>query len=256
MGLIKSAQAPIALPPFSMRDVEQHAHVLLVRARRAAETLLAEAQKEAQTLKEQAHAQGLKEGRQEGMNLGLTEGRAAGEKAALAEATDRLKQTFNALSATISQLESNRLDLESAGLSEVVSLSAAIARRVTKRQSQLDPTVLAENLKEAMRLAVAAADVRIVINPAQRRDLADVLPKLQLQWPNLKHVELVDDQAIEPGGCRVLTTRGEVDAQIDLQLQRVIAELLPQQNIQPSSAQNAAETPEQSPAALPRAGTS
>jgi flagellar assembly protein FliH len=227
MGLIKSTQAPPSLTVFSMRDVEQQAQTLLVRARRAAEQLLMEAQKEAEALKQQAAAQGMTEGKAQGLALGLAEGRASGEGAALAEAKGRLTQTFNTLSAAVGQLEAARLDLESAGLSEVVLLAAAIARRVTKRQAAIDPAVLCENLKEAMRLAVQSADVRIVIHPSQRKSLSDDLPRLQLQWPNLKHVELVDDATVTPGGCRLLTRHGEVDAQIDLQLDRVIGELLP-----------------------------
>jgi flagellar biosynthesis/type III secretory pathway protein FliH len=48
-----------------------------------------------------------------------------------------------------------------------------------------------------------------------------------MNWPSLKHVELIDDPAVAPGGCRILTRHGEVDAEIEGQLDRVIAELLP-----------------------------
>ena len=53
--------------------------------------------------------------------------------------------------------------------------------------------------------------------------LASALPRLATQWPALEHVELVDDEAIAPGGCRVTTAAGEVDAQIDTQLDRIVA---------------------------------
>ena len=97
----------------------------------------------------------------------------------------------------------------------------------TKRQAQLDPSVLTENLKEAMKLAVHCADVRFVINPAQRETLNREMPNLQLNWPNVKHVELTDDPAVAAGGVRIFTRHGELDAQIDVQLDRVVADLMP-----------------------------
>jgi flagellar assembly protein FliH len=227
MGLIKSNFAPSDLSPFSMRDVETQAQAMLLRARAGAERLLIEAQKEAENLKQQGQAQGYAQGHREGMAKGLDDGTKSGHAAALAENKAQLAQVWTALTAAVQQLDTARVALESAGLTEVIALATGIARRVTKRQAAIDPMVLTENIREAMKLAVQAADVRIVVNPAQRKTLVEELPKLQLTWPNLKHVELVDDPAISPGGCRLLTRHGEVDAQIDGQLDRVIGELLP-----------------------------
>jgi flagellar assembly protein FliH len=178
-------------------------------------------------LKKQAKSEGFVEGRREGMALGLSEGRANGHQAGLDEAKDRLHQVWTSLVSIVTQLDAARRDLESAGIGEVIALATGIARRVTKRQAAIDPAVLLENIREAMKLAVHAIDVRIVINPAQRKTVSDELPKLQLIWPNLNHVELVDDPTIAVGGCRILTRNGEIDADIERQLDRVIDDLLP-----------------------------
>jgi flagellar assembly protein FliH len=91
----------------------------------------------------------------------------------------------------------------------------------------VDPDTLTENLAEAMKLVAHAADVRVAINPMQKSVLEAALPRLQLQWPELKHVELVEEATISPGGCRIFTARGHVDADLDAQLDRVVADLLP-----------------------------
>jgi flagellar biosynthesis/type III secretory pathway protein FliH len=57
--------------------------------------------------------------------------------------------------------------------------------------------------------------------------LNDELPKLKLHWPQVKHVEMMEDETVGMGGCRIMTRHGEVDAGIDQQLDRVIAELSP-----------------------------
>ena len=230
MGLVKASAAPPGLGTFSMRDVEEQARALLVRARQAAEELIAEAQREAVGLKAAAHAQGLAEGRREGLARGSEEGRAAGRDQALEESRAQLARAVAALGEAVTDLDADRGELEAAALEEVVGLAIAVARRVTKRQGLIDPCVLAENLREAMRLVVHAADVKVAIHPAQRATLDGALPALRLEFPRLGHVELVDDASVDPGGCRVYAGGGRVDATLDEQLDRVVADLLPRKD--------------------------
>jgi flagellar assembly protein FliH len=230
MGLVKASSAPSGLTTFSMRDVEDQAKALLLRARQAAARLIAEAQREAAELKKAAHAQGLAEGRRDGLAKGLDEGRAAGQKQALEEHRAQLTEAVAALTDAAADLDASRGELESAALEEVVALAIAVARRVTKRQALVEPQVLTENLREAMRLVVSAAAVKVAIHPSQRRMLDAALPALRLEFPRLGHVEVVDDESVHPGGCRVYAGGGQVDATLDEQLDRVVADLLPTQS--------------------------
>lgn len=230
MGLVKASAAPAGLATFSMRDVEEQARALLVRARQAAEKLIAEAQREAAGLKQAAHAQGLAEGRREGLTRGVEEGRAAGQQQALEEHRAQLAAAVGALNEATTDLEAARTELEAAALEEVVGLAIAVARRVTKRQALVEPEVLTENLREAMKLVVHAGDVKVAINPAQRQTLDAALPVLRLEFSRLGHVELVDDSSVHPGGCRIYAGGGQVDATLDQQLDRVVADLLPQKD--------------------------
>jgi flagellar assembly protein FliH len=227
MGLIKSANVPPGTASFSMRDIENHARAILMQAREQAEALLAEAQKEAGNLRAQGYAEGLEEGRRDGRAQGELEGAQAGAQQALSEHQEQLATLIAALSNAAVDLEASRLQLQADGLREVVNLSVAVARRVTKRQGIIEPDVLTANLGEAMQLVAHAADVRIAIHPKQKAVLEAALPALRMAWPQLKHVELVEDAGLAPGGCRIFTTRGHVDADLDAQLDRVIADLFP-----------------------------
>jgi flagellar assembly protein FliH len=229
MGLIKSSEAPSSIVPFSMADVERTAKSILLRAQAHAEQLLAAAQAEAESLKQQAMAEGFAEGRREGTAQGLAQGKEAGQQQALTEHRAQLEKAVASLNAAAGALEQSRDQLESAGLTEVVQLALAVARRVTKRQATIDPQVLAANLAEAMKLAVKSADIRIAIHPSQRATLDAALPQLRLQWPNLDHVQIVEEQNLHPGGCRVFTEQGRISADLDEQLERIAGELLPNQ---------------------------
>jgi flagellar assembly protein FliH len=228
VGLVKAAAVPAGLSTFSMRDVEEQARALLLRARQGAERLLAEAQKEAEALNLRAAAEGLEQGRREGVARGIEEGRNIGRQQALEEFRSQFARAVGALAEAMTDLEAGRGELEAAALEEVVALAVAIARRVTKRQGQIDPAVLTENLREAMKLVVHAADVKVAIHPSQRAALEVALPALRLEIPRLGHIELTDDVSIDPGGCRVYAGGGQIDATLDEQLDRVVIDLLPE----------------------------
>lgn len=228
MGLIKSTAVPTTAAPFSMADIERAARRILLRAQQQAEQLLAAAQAEAEQLKADARAQGLQEGKRDGLAAGLADGRSAGQQQALEESRAQLQQALSAMTGAAAELNAQRIELETIALQDVVKLSIAIARRVTKRVAALDPAVLAANLEEAMKLVMRQSDLRIAINPAQRATLDAALPKLALSWPALQHVEIVQDDALAAGGCRIFTQNGQIDADLETQLDLVVAELLPQ----------------------------
>ena len=228
MGLIKSANSPTNLTPFSMKDIEDAARRILLRAQQQAEQLLAAAQQEAEELKRLAREQGAVDGKVEGLSRGLEEGRKAGQQQALNEHREKLTALVGTLTEVAGEIDASRLEIETKALREVVDLACAIARRVTKRQARIDPEVLAANVQEAMKLVVHAADVTLAVHPEQRKTLEEVLPKLKMQWPKLQHVALIEDGSLSPGGCRVLSGHGRVDADVDGQLDRVIADLMPE----------------------------
>ena len=227
MGLIKSANAPVAMIPFSMKDIETQARALIARAKERAEGLLIEAQKEAEQLKAAAKVEGLVEGKREGLAKGLEEGRKNGAQQALSEHRTQLANLIRALTESAAELDASRQQLEAEALTEVIDLSVAIATRVTKRQGLTDPRVLIENVNEAMKLVVASSDIRIALHPSQKQYFLDTLPNLQMIWPALKHVQIVEDESLAPGGCRIFSKGGQIDADLDGQLDRVIADLMP-----------------------------
>ena len=227
MGLIKSENTPGSIVPFTMTDIERHAKKLILRAQQRAEQMLAAAQSEAEVIREEAYSSGKIEGRKEGTAEGLTQGRQAGHQQALTEFKNQFTQASAAFNAAAATVDQTRNQMEAEGLVEVVKLSLAIARRITKRQAVLDPQVLIENLREAMKLVIKSVDIRIAIHPTQRKILDDALPALQLQWPSLVHVTVIEEAALQPGGCRVYSEHGQIDASIETQLDRIAAELLP-----------------------------
>ena len=229
MPLIKSSNVPRNILPFSMTDIEAHARKMLADARTKAEELLTAAQAESDTLRRQAFARGIAEGRKQGHADGMVEGKKTGHDQALAENKQQLTGLIGMLTKLVQDLDTSRCDLESRGLGAAIELAIAMAQRVTKRQAEVDTGVLAANLTQAMGLVVRWADVRIAVNPKQLALLKAELPALQATWPQLKHVDLIEDTAISPGGCKIFTAGGSVDGDLGSQLDRVIQQALGKQ---------------------------
>jgi len=228
MGLIKAeATSTAGLAAFSMADIERHAKAILLRARAKADQILYETQIAADEIRRSAQAEGIAVGFEEGIAKGMEEGGKLGHQQALDENRVQMTAIIGALAAAAAELDAHRRDMEAALIRDVVDLSVKISERVTKRQGQLDPAVLTGNVTEALNLVTGAHDVRIAIHPTQRGVLDDVMPRLKLEFPTLQHVELVDDAALAPGGCRVFTRQGVIDADLDAQLNRIASELLP-----------------------------
>lgn len=230
MAVIKAEQAPATISTFSMADIEKQAKLVLLGAKVRAERLLVAAQEESEQIKREARAQAMAEGRKAGIAEGLELGRKQGKDEALAQQRQALTELVGAMTQAVTELDAARLALEAESKTAVIRLAIAIAERVTKRLGAIDPQVGVANVDEALRLVVHSADVRIAVHPTQRATLNDVLPRIQAKWPALKHVELVDDDTLSPGGCRIYSGTGEVDADLDLQLARIAEELVPSPN--------------------------
>ena len=227
MGVIKSGDSPFVVQPYSMKDIENTARAILLRARQKAEQTIAEAREEADNLKRQATVVGIAQGRQEGFAKGRQEGIKAGRDEAYAEQKVQLTALVSALTQGTKQLNASRRELESAAVNDVLNLAIVIAERVTKRQGVLDPSVAIANVGEAMKIVVHASDLRIAVHSTQRAALNDALPRLRMEWPSLEHVQLIVDDTLEPGGCRLYTTHGQVDGDLNEQIRRIVVDLMP-----------------------------
>src|SRR5438552_1255929 len=104
MAVIKSNNAPTTLTPFSMRDIENQARAILLRAQQQAEQLLAAAQAEGEALKKEQAALGYVEGKQAGLSDGLSEGNKSGHQQALSEHQSQFTQVMAALTAATKEL--------------------------------------------------------------------------------------------------------------------------------------------------------
>lgn len=234
MGLIKAAQTPPTLRTFSMADIEAQAQLVLAQAKRQAQEILAQSMVKAAEEKvrafDEARAMGLAKGKQEGLAQGLK----AGKDAGLAQQTQSLQTAINAMNTAARALESVRTANHEQLTRDVLALTFMLVEKITRRRGLLDPEVMLANLAESLRLVSGTSRVRVAISPKDRKTLDEAMPKIKTQWPKLQEIEIVEDEAVMAGGCKVYSAGGEIDATLDGQLSRIAADLLPQETLEQS----------------------
>ncbi|GIW76288.1 MAG: hypothetical protein KatS3mg104_1351 [Phycisphaerae bacterium] len=229
MPVIKSgSSAASGAKPFNLSDIEAHARRILLKARQDADQLLAAAREQAQAIQARARIEGLAEGKKEGLLQGKAEGLKQGKSEAYDQYHQQLTGLVTLLHQTMRELDDQRQQLINRCEAEVLPLALAIAEKVTRRLGKLDPRVVEANAREAVRMVLSRHDIRIVCHPEQVALLNEVSERLQKHWPQLQHITITADPSITPGGCRVLTAGGEIDADLQSQLDRIARELVPE----------------------------
>jgi len=149
---------------------------------------------------QQAHGDGVKEGRQQA-------------EASLATVSEALAQALLATG-------SLRARLLSESEEDLLKLSALIARKIMLREVSCDPGVLAGMVQGAVELASSGGEVVVRLNPEDYAAVAQ-RPEFAALSGEGRRITLKGDPAVVPAGCMVETVRGNIDAGLDAQLEEI-----------------------------------
>jgi flagellar assembly protein FliH len=140
---------------------------------------------------------------------------------------EQLRQALEGAGRLVRRLEAALVDvarfreeLERRLRPQLIELSLAISRRVLHRMAERDPAVVADMAGAALDRLNNATDVRVRVNP---RDFEALHTGAA---PARAMVGWVADPRVEPGGCQVESSFGEIDAGIDAQLAEISRALL------------------------------
>jgi flagellar assembly protein FliH len=165
--------------------------------------------------------------RQEAYN----EGFAAGEKDGFRATTLKVRQEAEAaLTVKLASLE--RLmgvlfdpiaEQDSQIEKAMVGLVEHIARQVIQRELVLDSSHIESVMREALKLLpLGVGNVRLYINPQDFEQVKALRERHEETW------RIVEDAALQPGGCRVETEHSRIDATVETRISQIMAKLLDQ----------------------------
>jgi flagellar assembly protein FliH len=152
-------------------------------------------------LEKEAYEKGFEQGQKDGLDL---ERRQSEEKG---------KQ----LDALLCELQGLKSQLYSEAEGELLKLSMEIAKKVLRDEVKRDSRTIVHTIREAMTFLVDKSLMRIVVHPDDMDEIRQLMPELTTKTKG-GQLELVEDHAIERGGCILKTGFGRINATIDDQL--------------------------------------
>jgi len=198
---------------FNFDDLTTKAQSYLDQVRAEGAAIIAAAQQEAGQVKERAKIEG---------QLAAKE---AAEKAALASLDQQLQTLLPALAAAVNGIGQAKEEWRERWERNAIGLAKAIAERVLRRELKDDFETPKQFLKEALELAAGAQQLKVELNPADHATLGEQASQIVSAVSRAGDVEIIASPTVSRGGCVVRTEFGEIDQQIETQLQRIQQEL-------------------------------
>jgi flagellar assembly protein FliH len=166
----------------------------------AADDLLSAARVEADAMRAAAVAEGYEEGR----------------AAALAELAPALELMQNAAAAlTASQLDAaERLE------AHAVDLALFLAEKVIGGAVSVEPSLVIEAVRGALRGIVERERVTVLVHPADLETVRRAMDDVRGSLGGIEHCEVQAERRVSRGGAVVRTPDGDVDARVETKLKR------------------------------------
>ena len=195
---------------FNFDDMAAHANQYLDETRRQAEAIIAQAHSEADQIRAQA----------------TNEGRVAGEQQANQALESRIAETvLPTIRSVTGELATAREAWVAQWERQLIGLATSIAEKVVRREIANQPEITLELIQDSLKLAAGSPQLTVRLSPADYDTLGDQVGRLAEHIGSVGKTDVVRDDHISPGGCRVDSEFGQIDQQIESQLARIAEEL-------------------------------
>lgn len=106
---------------------------------------------------------------------------------------------------------------------DMVSLALELTRRIVGQGLETEPELLGQMVSHTLSLAQGQRHIEVLAHPDDLRRLS--LARAQMEDAAGTRLLLVEDERVPPGGCRIHTEAGIIEADLDTQIE-VLAEAM------------------------------
>ena len=213
-GMPPTSGTGVRAVALELSDIKKQAEEYLAKAQQQANSLIEQAQQTAEVIRAKSQQEG-QDAAREAIDQLLDE-----------KIAQRLVTLQPALEQTVIELQRARQDWLAEWERGAVQLTTAIAARVVRREIEKKPEISTELIREALELAAGFGQVKIHLNPQDHTALGSQVQTLAADLANLAPADIIADDSVTAGGCRVETQFGSIDQQIESQLERIAEELM------------------------------
>ncbi len=230
MPLVKKAQAETSVRSaivLDLGDLRREAERIKAEAATQARALIEAGRRKAAQLTEGAEERGYEVGLKKGQKEGYEAGLEKGESQARAEASREYADLAQRWDEALASFDASRTDLLVQAREDVLRLALRLAERVVRTAVELTPDCAAQQAAKAIEMITEATRLRILTHPDDLQHLREVLPDLERRARDGSNIELQTSDKVGRGGCLLRHGKGEIDATIETQLERLIERLFP-----------------------------
>lgn len=191
-------------------EAEEEAARTINDGKLKAQEIEAQANARLANVEREAHKKGFDQGREEGYREGKNE----------------VERLTNRLHIIMDRAMEKRGEILEQTENEVVELVLLIARKVIKVISENQKNVVISNVAQALRKLKAKGDVIVRVNLSDLQLTTNHIKDFMDSAENAKNITVVEDQAVDKGGCIIETDFGQIDARIASQLHEIEDKIL------------------------------
>lgn len=177
---------------------------------------------ELEAIRQDAYNEGFSAGEKDGFRAGQLKARQEAE-VALAAKLEQLEQVMGNLMEPIAGQD---LEVEHA----MVELISQMTRQIIQRELSTDSSQIRHVLREALKLLpMGASNIRIHINSQDFELVKALRERHEESW------RILEDDSLQPGGCRVESESSRIDASVETRLTLALKQLFDQRRAQTTS---------------------
>lgn len=151
----------------------------------------------------------------------INEAYAKGQRDGLTAAQTQFNTSAQALAQALEEVSRLRQVLAQSSKQDMLRLVMAVSEQVIRREVAVDPQVIVNIIENALQSSVRADHYRVRVNPDDLEKVSERKPLFLASISGLKNLSIESDSSISPGGCRVDSDLGEVDATLETQLEAI-----------------------------------
>jgi flagellar assembly protein FliH len=156
---------------------------------------------------------------------GWTEGREAAEAEFKQVLADCRVQTDERIGALLGAMGEQLRQLGETLERDAYQFALAVAGRIIKREVALDNDTIVRQIKGAIRRVVGVETIKLRVHPADEEIVREHRAIFLSSAGSIRDMVIEVDDALEPGGCIIESTAGNVDARIATQIRQVATAL-------------------------------
>ncbi|GAB4275849.1 MAG: hypothetical protein Kow0029_17270 [Candidatus Rifleibacteriota bacterium] len=188
---------------------KESARSIIESAKTEAEAIRKAAKLEAETIKDKAY--------KEGFAIGEEKGIAKGEEQGLHEARLDWQNLMKETEMLINELQTSRIGILKASEEEMLRLVIAFAKSVIKVEPMAQPDIILKNIDQAINKIADVDKITMRINMKDKAMCQAHKDAFMSKLSSIAELKIVEDPTLTPGGIKIETGVGTIDATIESQ---------------------------------------